>query len=320
VYASFGSIAAGIVPQFSVAQCESFASLHPENCALARRSGFVQGSNLGFGSFFSRMQSEKWTSSGPHWSSISRGCACSCLRYDWWVRGPSSKSKSAKAPAAKVKRIFLLSPANAAGKRAQLLMREGATFDLARRLQNGGLALGEAFSFISGLYFRGKLAYANAFACAPDGLPGALVITACGGLLPPETPINREQLCLISAAPVEASEPRYRIPLERDARLIASHLSADCEVVLLGSIATPKYVEPLLAIFGERLVFPVEFAGRGDMSRGGLMLRCVRQGIELNYISIATGKRHGPKPAKLPRLSRAPAARQSRSSAERFSR
>jgi hypothetical protein len=236
------------------------------------------------------------------------------------VRGPSSKSKSAKAPAAKVKRIFLLSPANAAGKRAQLLMREGATFDLARRLQNGGLALGEAFSFISGLYFRGKLAYANAFACAPDGLPGALVITACGGLLPPETPINREKLCLISAAPVEASEPRYRIPLERDARLIASHLSADCEVVLLGSIATPKYVEPLLAIFGERLVFPVEFAGRGDMSRGGLMLRCVRQGIELNYISIATGKRHGPKPAKLPRLSRAPAARQSRSSAERFSR
>jgi hypothetical protein len=236
------------------------------------------------------------------------------------VRG-LSKSKSAKSGAAKAKRIFLLSPANAAGKRAQLLMREGATFGLARRLQNGGLPLGEAFSFISGLYFRGKLAYANAFASAPDGLPGTLVITASGGLLPPETLVNREQLYLISSAPVEASEPRYRIPLERDARLIASNLSDDCEVVLLGSIATPKYVEPLLAIFGERLVFPVEFAGRGDMSRGGLMLRCVRQGVELNYVSIATGERHGPKPAKLPKMNtRAPASHQSKSSAERFSR
>jgi hypothetical protein len=181
--------------------------------------------------------------------------------------------------------------------------------------------LGEAFSFISGLYFRGKLAYASTFASAPDGLPGALVITACGGLLPPETPVNREQLCLISAAPVDASEPRYRIPLERDARLVASHLSDDCEVVLLGSIATPKYVEPLLAIFGERLVFPAEFAGRGDMSRGGLMLRCVREGVELNYVSIATGERHGPRPAKLPKISAVTRTQNhSKSSAERFSR
>jgi len=243
------------------------------------------------------------------------------VRYYCYVRSLTAKSKSAKQDAARTKRIFLLSPANAAGKRAQLLMREGATFGLARRLQNGGLPLGEAFSFISGLYFRGKLAYANAFASAPDGLPPALVITACGGLLPPETPVNREQLCLISSAPVEASEPRYRIPLERDARLVAAHLSGDCEVVLLGSVATPKYVEPLLAIFGDRLVFPKEFAGRGDMSRGGLMLRCVRDGVELNYVSLATGERHGPKPAKLSKMiSSSRAANQSKSSAERFSR
>jgi len=237
------------------------------------------------------------------------------------VQSRATKSKSAKGEVAKTKRIFLLSPANAAGKRAQLLMRESATFGLARRLQNGGLPLGEAFSFISGLYFRGKLAYATAFSSAPDGLPGALIITACGGLLPPETPVNREQLCLISSAPVEASEPRYRIPLERDARLVAAHLTDDCEVVLLGSVATPKYVEPLLAIFGERLVFPKEFAGRGDMSRGGLMLRCVREGVELNYVSLATGERHGPKPAKLSKM--VPSSRtanQSKSNAERFSR
>jgi hypothetical protein len=207
------------------------------------------------------------------------------------------------------KRIFLLSPANANGVRAQLLMRDGAAFGLAQRLQNGGLSLGEAFSFISGLYFRGKLAYATAFANAPEKVPGALVITSCGGLIPPERLMSREQLCLISAAPVEVSEPRYRIPLERDARVVAAHLSEECEVVLLGSVATPKYVEPLLAIFGERLVFPAEFAGRGDMSRGGLMLRCVRQGVELNYVSLLKGERHGSKPPRLPKLTGWPLSR-----------
>jgi len=243
------------------------------------------------------------------------------VRYHWYVRRLSQKSESAKTAAAVARRIFLLSPANAAGKRAQLLMREDATFGLARRLQSCGLPLGEAFSFISGLYFRGKLAYASAFASAPDGVPGTLVITACGGLLPADTPINREQLCLISSAQVDASEPRYRIPLERDARLVASHLNDDCEVVLLGSVATPKYVEPLLAIFGERLVFPAEFAGRGDMSRGGLMLRCVRSGVELTYVSIATGERHGPRPAKLSRMIASNrTTTHSKSSAERSSR
>jgi hypothetical protein len=224
------------------------------------------------------------------------------LRYHLYVQSPKAKLKFAHGTPARAKRIFLLSPANVAGKRAQLLLREGATFGLAQQLQNGGLALGEAFSFISGLYFRGKLAYATAFAAAPEGVPGALVITACGGLIPPERLMNREQLFKISSAPVDASEPRYRIPLEQDARLVAAHLRDDCEVVLLGSIATPKYVEPLLAIFGARLVFPAEFAGRGDMSRGGLMLRCVREGVQLNYAPVLTGERHGCKPPKLAKL------------------
>src|SRR5882762_1392817 len=144
------------------------------------------------------------------------------MRYHLEVQDRSIKPKSTPPVAVCANRVFLLSPANAAGKRAQLLLRQDSVFGLAQRLKNGGLPLGEAFSFISGLYFRGKLAYASTFSSAPDGLPGALIITACGGLLPPETPINREQLCLISSAPVEASEPRYRIPLERDARLVAA--------------------------------------------------------------------------------------------------
>jgi hypothetical protein len=235
------------------------------------------------------------------------------MRYYLSVRDHPIKPKSKQRAAAHANRMFLLSPANAAGKRAQLLLRDGASFGLARRLKNGGLALGEAFSFISGLYFRGKLAYASA--------PGVLVITACGGLMSPDALVTQSDLCEISAARVDASEPRYRIPLERDARRLHKQLGKDCEVVLLGSVATPKYVEPLLPIFGDKLVFPAEFAGRGDMSRGGLMLRCVRENAELNYVPIATGERHGPRPAKLPKIIASRSLQNhSKSSADRSSR
>jgi hypothetical protein len=215
------------------------------------------------------------------------------------ISGVALKSRKTSRPSP---RIFLLSPANASGIRAQLILREGARFPLALRLRDGQSTLGEAFSFISGLYFRGKLAYATAFAQPPPHTPGALVITACGGLVPPEMPLTRDALREISSASISLSDARYRIPLERDARLLAERIGKSCEVVLLGSIATPKYVEPLLKIFGERLLFPDGFAGRGDMSRGGLMLRCARSGEQLNYVPVATAKRHGARPAKLPPL------------------
>ena len=224
-----------------------------------------------------------------------------CLRYDQGVLRIRKNSSEIKAIRT-VKRIFLLSPANAAGARAQLLLRGEAEFPLAHQSRTRGLPLGEAFSFISGLYFRGKLAYATAFADPPKGAPGALVITAGGGLISPETLMTREELCRISAIPVNAEEPRYRVPLERDAKLLAAQLKGSCEVVLLGSVATTKYVEPLVAVFGEHLMFPAEFAGRGDMSRGGLMLRCVRAGVPLTHVPVISGARHGSKPPKLPKL------------------
>jgi hypothetical protein len=71
--------------------------------------------------------------------------------------------------------------------------------------------------------------------------------------------------------------------------------------VLLGSIASDKYVDLLLEVFGERLLFPAEFVGRGDMSRGGLMLRCATAGVEMSYLPVAGAKRHGPRPPRLPR-------------------
>ena len=67
--------------------------------------------------------------------------------------------------ASEVSRIFLLSPANCGGNRARIVMSERATFDLAVRLrQRDGVSIGEVFAFMSGLYFRGKLAYGLAFA------------------------------------------------------------------------------------------------------------------------------------------------------------
>jgi hypothetical protein len=213
-------------------------------------------------------------------------------------------SGESNAAIEKRRQIFLLSPANANGLRARMILSDRAKFDLAVRLRNEGLPLGELFSFISGLYFRGKLAYAQAFGTSDSLSPHAFVITAGAGLIPPETRVTIERLREIASVPIDSAEARYRVPLERDARKLLSRMSTSCEVVLLGSVATPKYVEPLLGVFGERLMFPAEFAGRGDMSRGGLMLRCARSGEQLTYVPVATAMRHGPRPPKLPKLPR----------------
>src|SRR5579864_7036719 len=211
---------------------------------------------------------------------------------------------STASPDSAPRRVFLLSPANSSGIRARMIVNPRARFELAERLRREGLPLGEVFSFVSGLYFRGKLAYARAFADAPPGVPGVYVITACRGLVPPETAVTLRDLRKISSVSIEISNPRYRVPLERDAAALLAAVGPACDVVLLGSVATSKYVEPLLGIFGERLVFPAEFAGRGDMSRGGLMLRAARAGAPLTYVSLATAVRHGVRPPKLPKLPR----------------
>lgn len=199
-------------------------------------------------------------------------------------------------------RVFLLSPAHCGGERARLALREHARFDLARRLRSReGASLGEAFSFFSGLYFRGKLAYALSFARPPVGQDGVLVITPCQGLRPPETRVGVPLLRRYGGVDIDPADGRYRRPLMRDARALAATLGGDAswEVVLLGSVASGKYVEPLTAVFGERLVFPPEFVGRGDMSRGGLLLRCVADGRELDYVPLLSARRHGPRPARL---------------------
>ena len=198
-------------------------------------------------------------------------------------------------------RIFLLSPAYAGGERARMILREQAQFELARRLRasSGGVSIAEVFTFLSGLYFRGKIAYANAFARPPRGTPGVLVITPTRGLIDARTRIRLDDLREFAAVDIHESDPRYRLPIERDARRLATKLPAQSEVILLGSIATGKYVDVLLASFGDRLRFPAEFVGRGDMSRGGLMLRCAADGQELSYIPVAGAIVNGKRPPKL---------------------
>ena len=195
-------------------------------------------------------------------------------------------------------RLFLLSPAHAGGKRARLLLNDTASFALAERLRDpAGVPLGEAFSFVSGLYFRGKVTYARRFARPPAGRPGVYVITATRGLVPEETCVGPDDLREFAGVDIHRDDPRYRAPLERD---LASLLALrGAELVLLGSIATGKYVDVLLELAGDRLLFPVDFVGRGDMSRGGLLLRAARAGTELEYAPVAGAVRRGPRARKL---------------------
>jgi hypothetical protein len=197
-------------------------------------------------------------------------------------------------------RVFLLSPAFAGGQRARIIMSERAQFDLAQRLRSEKPpTLGEVFTFLSGLYFRGKLAYANAFAPPRRKRSSVLVITPTRGLVPAETTIDLPGLREFAEVDIHENDPRYRAPLERDVRLLAKKLPARSEIVLLGSIATAKYVDILLEHFGPRLCFPADFVGRGDMSRGGLLLRSAVDRCELNYIPVAGAVRKGKRPPKL---------------------
>jgi hypothetical protein len=194
-------------------------------------------------------------------------------------------------------RIFLLSPASSGGKRAALLLNDRASFDIATRVRSeAGAPLGEVFSFLSGLYFRGKLTYARAFENPPTSeTSGVHLITATDGLWSPATMVTLKDLERFATVPIDAKEPRYRLPLERDAERLAESVGEGCDVVLLGSIATRKYVDVLQPIFGDRLLFPMEFIGHGDMARGAMLLKRAASGVELTYSPVSNPLRVRPR-------------------------
>jgi hypothetical protein len=167
------------------------------------------------------------------------------------------------------------------------------------------MSLGRAFAFMSGLYFRGKLAYAERFG-------ESFVITPTRGLQSPSLPFNLPLLREFAVGDVSLDNPEYRDALEKDVKALARRIRTDAQVVLLGSVASGKYVDVLLPILGDRLRYPVSFVGRGDMSRGGLLLRSAASGVELAYGPLEAGVRpRGPRPPKLDPLTRVPPAAQS---------
>lgn len=186
-------------------------------------------------------------------------------------------------------RIFLLSPASLNGIRAKQLMSPRAKFEAAQLYRSPeGVPIAMAFTFMSALYFRGKIAYALHF----TGPGHVFVITPGYGLVPPDWRINEERMKVMKKTPIDVTKRAYVKPLIRDAAEIAAS-KPESEVVLLGSVATGKYVDVLQPIFGERLRFPGAFAGLGDMARGGLMLRAVRADRELDYTPLSS-PRHRP--------------------------
>jgi hypothetical protein len=199
--------------------------------------------------------------------------------------------------------VFILSPARCDGERAKLLLSGAATFPLAVALREGpGAEIGEVFSFLSALYFRGKLTYARTFASRLRTAPPILIVTTDRGLVPPETRITLDDLRAFAGVDIVTGGERYLGPLRRDVSALASAVRRDTRTVLLGSIATGKYVDVFLESFGSRLVFPSEFVGRGDMSRGGLLLRHAREGVPLDYTPVEGAVRRGKRPPKLERI------------------
>jgi hypothetical protein len=194
-------------------------------------------------------------------------------------------------------RVFFLSPANCRGRRAQQVLSPRATFPVAARLRAEGVPIGELFAHMSQLYFRGKLTYARTFG-------RAFVITPDQGLVPAETAITSDVLVRYAQADISLDNPAYRVPLERSAQSLFDQAGADADFVLLGSVASEKYVAVLTAIFGHRLVFPADFVGRGDMSRGGLLLRAAKAAEELDYVPVIGAVRRGARPPKLAPLGR----------------
>ena len=178
-----------------------------------------------------------------------------------------------------------------------MLLREASEATFARQLRAGELTLGAAFTFLSGLYFRGKLAYAQVFSARPDQ---TAIITPTRGLQPPELIVTAALLEEFARGDIHPDNRRYRRAIEHDATELAERLPKDARVILLGSIATGKYVDVLRPILGDWLHYPVDFIGRGDMSRGGLLLRRSRAREALAYQRVEEGPRpKGKRPAKL---------------------
>ena len=116
--------------------------------------------------------------------------------------------------------IFLISPANLSGKRGKMVMNPQANFELARTLRGtSGAPLGAVFSFVSGLYFRGKMSYARAFGHAAANEASSFVMTAGGGLCRLDEPVTLSRLHGWRGVEVDERNPHFTAPLQRPAHV-----------------------------------------------------------------------------------------------------
>lgn len=189
--------------------------------------------------------------------------------------------------------VFLLSPANLSGTRARQMIspRAMSAAGIAYRSQDG-VRIADAFTFMSALYFRGKHAYVRAFA-APHPRIGetAYVIAPGYGLVTLDWRLDQEKMKKLARTKIDVRSRAYTAPLRRACRELESKLEPEDIVVLLGSVASGKYVDVLEPIFGARLRFPRIFAGMGDMQRGSVMLKAAAAKRELEYVDL-THARH----------------------------
>ena len=171
------------------------------------------------------------------------------------------------------------------------LRRPGSRVALARRLREEGVPLGDVFNFLSGLYFRGKLEYARAFARPREQSDGVHVITMTDGLVSPDARIVADDLERYAEFP-EGTATAV-LTLEKTALDLSQRLDGNADVVLLGSVSTGKYTDVLAPIFGERLLFPRDVLHIGQLARGALFLRRAREGPELEYAPVSEIIRSG---------------------------
>jgi hypothetical protein len=185
------------------------------------------------------------------------------------------------------RRIFLLSPANASGIRGLRLLDATSQSQLAVQLRQTGARLGDVYQHISSLYFRGKLEYAQRFQNPPQPAAGVQIITGAGLMLP-ETLIRLDEFRKISSISIDIRNERYRQSLVADLTRLRDMVGVHMDIILLGSIATSKYLDPIGAVFGEHVLVPRDFVGCGDMKRGSLLLHCCAQGTELEYVPVGS--------------------------------
>jgi hypothetical protein len=199
-------------------------------------------------------------------------------------RGAANEGVGATDVAERRQPVFLLSPASLSGIRGRRVLGGVGTAPIAERLGRGeAVSIGEVYTSISSLYFRGKLAYARRYARVPHSV-GVRIITSDRGLIAADAPVTLDDLSRMACVAIDEREPAYRRRLTESAVELVERLEDDSVVVLLGSLATRKYLDPLGDALGDRLRVPRDFIGLGDMSRGGLLLRAIAEGRELDYV------------------------------------